>query len=85
MPVADGTFIETERPGPDSPASKEQLWYLKSLRKRKFRDDAEFEKWAREQLRQAFRVNGLTVGDASKLIGLMKPMPDWAQPRLFEI
>ncbi|MEN6581663.1 MAG: hypothetical protein ABFD54_04380 [Armatimonadota bacterium] len=85
MPVVDGKFIETERPGVDSPASKEQLCYLKSLRKKKFRSDAEFLKWAREQLHQTYRVNELTVGDASKLIGLMRPMPDWAQPRLFDI
>jgi hypothetical protein len=83
--IIGGKFIEQERPGPDSPASREQLRYIETLHCKKFNHGAGFEEWAREQLRERFRARELTRGEASRLIDRLRSMPDWGQGRLFDV
>lgn len=66
-------------------ATLEQMRYVKSLRRKKFRTTKEFNAWGRELLGRKFKDKDLSMSEASKLIGTMKPMVDWMQPRLFEI
>lgn len=69
---------------PNGPASSGQIWAMRTLSGRKFKQQSEFECWAGNVLGTRFRENELTRAEASRLIDAMNRLPDPGQLELFQ-